>query len=58
MAAGSSSKNDATRVSPRGKFTKRDENRHNNLLWLQDGFSKAYEEVLIQGNLSSSSWWI
>lgn len=32
--------------------------RNNNLLRLQDGFSKAHEEVLIERNLTSPSWWI
>lgn len=32
--------------------------RNNNLLRHQDGFSNAHEEVLIERNLTSSSWWI
>lgn len=35
---------------------KGDENGDDNLLRLQDDFPKSHEEVLIQGNLSSSSW--
>lgn len=35
-----------------------DEDRNNDLLRLQDGFSKAHKEVLIQNNLVFCSWWI
>lgn len=36
---------------------KGNEDRDSNLFWFQDSFSKAHKEVLIQENLSCSTWW-